>query len=206
MVDAPAPEHVFQGDGVVVDAEAGEQGLDVVHQNGVAVILPEGGLGLGELGAVVLGHLLPLAAEVAAEAGVILALGVVGVGVIQDVAHGVVGRAVGLGAQPVHEVGHGLLHEHIDAVGRAAAVAGDGGDIAGIGAVARLVVLAQRAQLRGDPVFVGGDQRRGQKACHQQTGQHQRRSTFDPFHMSTPCLILCFSYVRTAKGPLHRFT
>ena len=206
VVDAAAPKHVFQGYGVVVDAEAGEQGLDVVHQNGVAVVLPEGGLGLGEFGAVVLGHLLPLAAEVAAEAGVVLALGVVGVGVIQDVAHGAVGRAVGLGSQPVHEVGHGLFHEHIDAVGRAAAVTLDGGDVAGISAVARLVVLAQRAQLRGDPVFVGGNQRRGQKACHQQASQHQRRSTFDPFHMSTPCLILCFSYVRTAKGPLHQFT
>ena len=117
VVDAAAPEHVLQGDGVVVDVKAGEQGGDVVDQDGVAVGLPEVGLGLGELGAVVGRHRLPGVAEVAAEAGVVFALAVESVGVIQDVAHGAVGRAVGL-SQPVHEVGHGLFHEHIDAVGR----------------------------------------------------------------------------------------
>ena len=205
VVDAAAPEHVLQGDGVVVDVKAGEQGGDVVDQDGVAVGLPEVGLGLGELGAVVGRHRLPGVAEVAAEAGVVFALAVESVGVIQDVAHGAVGRAVGLGPQPVHEVGHGLFHEHIDAVGRAAAVTLDGGDIAGVGTVARLVVLAQCAQLRCHPVFAGGHQRRGQETCQQQSRQYQCRSAFHPFHVSTPCLIVFFVWRRrqNATPPIY---
>ena len=205
VVDAAAPKHVFQGDGVVVDVKAGEQGGDVVDQDGVAVVLPEVGLGLGELGAVVGRHRLPGVAEVAAEAGVVFALGVVGVGGIQGVAYGAVGRVLGLGEQPVHEAGNGLFHEHIDAVGRAAAVTLDGGDIAGVGAVARFIILAQCAQLRGHPVLAGSHQRRGQETCQQQSRQYQCRSAFHPFHVSTPCLIVFLVWRRrqNATPPIY---
>lgn len=188
VVDAAAPEHIAQSHGVVIQIEGGDGGLDVLQQVRIGVGLPIVLLGLHELVGVVVSHAAPGGVEIAAVAGGVLAVAVVGVGVIQRVAHVAVDGAGLELLQPLDEAQGraGVAGEHIDAVGRAAAVAADGGDVAWVGAVARLVVLAQVAQSRVLPVLAGGQQRRGQQAQHHGGGQHHGGAPLHPFHRIHP--------------------
>ncbi len=189
VVDAAAPEHVLQGDGVVVDVKAGEQALHIGNELCVLGAAPELRLRLAELGGVfTVADRLPRVFEVGTETGIIFTLGVIGVGVIQCIAETAVHGIVGL-LQPVHKGRHRALHEHIQSVGGAAAVLIHGGDQAGIGAVPRFVVLAQRTELRVAPRLAGGQQYRGDAAHQHDRRQYQCHSPFCPFHKHTPCLI-----------------
>ena len=201
VMDAAAPEHVFQRVGVVVNVEALVLPFHIGHKLGVLGISPEIRLRLSKLGAVVPTDLLPCVLEVGAEAGVVLAAGVVGVGVVQPVAEPAVDGAVGL-LQPVHKAGHRLLHEHIQAVGRAAAVAVHVGNAARIRVGARLVILAQRTEIDFRPRFAGSQQYGGQTAHRHHRRQDQCHSPFRPLHVDTPCLISkLYGKRRRREGP-----
>ena len=201
VMDAAAPEHVFQRVGVVVNVEALVLPFHIGHKLGVLGLSPEIRLRLSELGAVVPTDLLPCVLEVGAEAGVVLAAGVVGVGVVQPVAEPAVDGAAGL-LQPVHKAGHRLLHEHIQAVGRAAAVAVHVGNAARIRVGARLVILAQRTEIDFRPRFAGSQQYGGQTAHRHHRRQDQCHSPFRPFHVDTPCLISkLYGKRRRREGP-----
>ena len=200
VVDAAAPEHVPQGQRVVLDVKGGYGGLEIGQQVGVGVGLPEILLGLGKFIGVGTGHLLPDGVEVAAVAGGVGAAGAVCIGAVQRIAHGAVERAGAKFLQPADE-GQGrtgIAGEHIDAVGLAAGVAGRCGDLAGIGAVARFVILAQIAQTGVRPVLAGGHQTRDQQPQRQCGGQRHGDAPFHPFHRIHPAF--CSKSVRFRKS------
>ena len=191
VVDAAAPQHVAQGDGVVVQVKGGDGGLQIVQQIRVGVSLPVVLLGLGELLRIVVADAAPCGVEVAAVAGGVLAAEVIGVGVVQLIAHIAVDGAGAELLQPLDKAQRraGVAGEHVDAVGRAALIAIHRGVEAGIGVVARLVVLAQIAQLRAQPVFAGGHQSGGQQAQRQRGYQYRSGALFHPFHRIHPAFI-----------------
>ena len=191
VVYTAAPQHIAQRHGVVVQIKGGDGGFQVVQQIRIGVGLPVVLLGLGELLRIIVAHAAPVGVEVAAVAGGVFFVDVVGVGLVQLVAHVAVEGAFLELLQPLDKAQRrpGVAGEHIDAVGRAAAISLDGGDIAGIRAVARLVVLAQVAQPGARPVFAGGQQCGGQQAQHQHSGQHDRSSSFYSFHHKHPAFI-----------------
>ena len=206
VLHAAAPEHILEGDGIIVDVKGRKQGFDVADELGVLCRFPIVGLRLCKFAGVAFGDSAPVILEVAAAAGVIIALRIVGVGVVKGFAeifiHGVV-RLL----QPVHKADNGALHEHVDAVGCAAAVAGNGGDVAGVGTVARLVILAQVAQLRTIPAFARGNQYRGDAAHQHHRRQDQCHAPFCPFHVKYPALsVSCMERFGRGKMLLHRFT
>ena len=188
VVYAAAPQHVAQRHGVVVQIKGGDGGLQVAQQVRVGVGLPVVLLGLGELLRIGVAHAAPVGVEVAAVAGRVFAVDVVGVGVVQPVAHIAVEGTGVERLQPLDKAQRraGIAGEHVDAVGRAAQVAVHRGVVAGIGVVARLVVLAQIAQTRAQPVLAGGQQRGGQQTQHQRGGQHRGGPSFHPFHRIYP--------------------
>ena len=191
VLHAAAPQHVAQRHGVVLQIKGRLPRLQVVQQIRIGVGLPVVPLRLSKLGAVGVRHTAPRGIEVAAVAGGILPRLIIGVGPVQCVAHIPIEGAFLELLQPLYEAQRrsGVAGEHIDAVGCAAAVSLDGGDIAGIRAVARLVVLAQVAQPGARPVFAGGQQCGGQQTQHQHSGQHDRSSSFYFFHHKHPAFI-----------------
>ena len=191
VVYTAAPQHIAQRHGVVVQIKGRDGGFQVVQQIRVGVGLPVVLLGLGELLRIIVAHAAPVGVEVAAVAGGVFFVDVVGVGLVQLVAHVAVEGAFLELLQPLDKAQRrsGVAGEHIDAVGCAAQVAVHRGDIAGIRAVARLVVLAQIAQPGARPVFAGGQQCGGQQAQHQHSGQHDRSSSFYSFHHKHPAFI-----------------
>ena len=207
VVDAAAPEHILERNRVVAHIEAGKQRFYIADQLGILCRLPEILLRLSKLVAILLADLLPLVFEVGAEAGIVLALGIVRIGVVELIANTAVGRALRLCAQPVHEALHGRLYEHIYAVGGAAAVLIHGGDAPRVGIRARLVVLAQGAQFRISPILAGGQQDGGHTTGHHHRCQDQCHAPFCPFHAAAPCLISkLYGNAGGGQGPLHRFT
>ena len=153
--------------------------------------LPEVLLGLGELARVGFGYPLPRVIEVAAVAGRVFPRLVIGIGVVQRITHIPVNGAYLELLQPLDEAQRrsGVAGKHINAVGLAAGIAEYRGDTSRIGAVARLVVLAQIAQTGARPVLAGGHQRGGQQTQHQRGGQRDRGSSFHPFHYIHPAFI-----------------
>ena len=190
MVDAAAPKDVLQGDGVVVDVKATEQTLNIADKLGVLGAAPELRLCLTELIRVfAMADGLPHRLEISAIAGVFIAVYIEVIGSPQRVTEVVVCTALGLLLQPIDEICHRALHEHIQSVGGTAAVTLYIGDTAWVRVVAGLVVLAQFTDTHAGPRLTGSQQYGGQTAHRHHRRQDQCHSPFRPLHVDTPCLI-----------------
>ena len=206
VLDAAAPQDVLQGDGVVVQVQGRVFALQAADQGRVALGAPVLCLGVGKLTLVdAVAQPPPGTFKVGAVACCGCAAGVLAVGLIQR-GRGAIVYSIALvvpqpGAERVQR--SRLAGEHIQAEGRAARVAGYGGNSARVSVRARLIILAQCAQvLQAAPVLAGSQQYGGQTAHRHHRRQDQCHSPFRPIHVDTPCLISkLYGKRRRREGP-----
>ena len=206
MLDAAAPQDVLQGDGVVVQVQGRVFALQAADQGRVALGTPVLCLGVGKLTLVdAVAQLPPGTFKVGAVACCGCAAGVLAVGLIQRGREAIVYSIALVVPQPGAErvQRSRLAGEHIQAEGRAARVAGYGGNSARVSVRARLIILAQCAQvLQAAPVLAGSQQYGGQTAHRHHRRQDQCHSPFRPIHVDTPCLISkLYGKRRRREGP-----
>ena len=206
VLDAAAPQDVLQGDGVVVQVQGRVFALQAADQGRVALGTPVLCLGVGKLTLVdAVAQLPPGVLKVGAVACCGCAAGVLAVGLIQRGREAIVYSIALVVPQPGAErvQRSRLAGEHIQAEGRAARVAGYGGNSARVSVRARLIILAQCAQvLQAAPVLAGSQQYGGQTAHRHHRRQDQCHSPFRPFHVDTPCLISkLYGKRRRREGP-----
>ena len=167
--------------------------MQAADQGRVTLGAPVLCLGVGKLTLVdAVAQLPPGVLKVGAVACCGCAAGVLAVGLIQLGCETIVDSIALVVSQPGAERVQRprLAGEHIQAEGRAAGVAGYGGNSARVSVRTRLIILTQRAQvLQAAPVFAGSQQYGGRAAHRHHRRQDQCHSPFRPFHVDTPCLI-----------------